>query len=529
MLVIVGAGLSVLIAAGYSSAQETTTVIDSTTTTSTVTEVPDITSISPTSHEAAEFELTIEGANFDDVAEDLIYTMDEQELIVQSVILSRSSTQLVVRENMIDFTPGTYIIKVKNSDGVLSNGKELVITVPSVTSSSTTSTIRPTTSSSSSTTTSAAVTTTTARSTTTSTIRPTTSSSSSTTTTAARTTTSTTASTISITLGWSPNTESDIGGYIIYYGLNSRNYTFTNDVGNQTSGTVTGLELGRTYYFALKAYNTSGLYSDYSAEITYPPVAGTTTTIGANTSTTTTTIGANTSTTTTTIGANTSTTTTTIGANTSTTTTTIGANTSTTTAVSRGGGGGGGGGGSYSPTTTTTTTTTTILVKTTSTTTTIPKCLNDSDCDDGSFCSGKETCLNGICVAGQSPCAEGQVCNDDADECRDTVKLTAYFLPPTISRPLLLAKRCTWLLLISSGKNNFNENSIIDFSGPSGEAAGLKLNPDRKPFAIGSFIFLPVCIQKDAVAGKVMLTIRSEAHENNTTIEEVIETSFMVQ
>jgi hypothetical protein len=524
MLVIVGAGLSVLIAAGYSSAQDTTTVIDSTTTTSTVTVVPDITSISPASHEAAEFELTIDGTNFDNGALDQIYSQ-EGVLIVQGTensVISRSSMQLVVRENMVDFTPGTYIIKVKNSDEVFSNGKELVITVPPVTSSTTsstpettsvsssstttsaavtttttarsttTSTIRPTTSSSSSTTTSAAVTTTTARSTTTSTIRPTTSSSSSSTTTVALTTTSTAAATISITLGWSPNSESDIGGYVIYYGLSSRNYTFTKDVGNKTSGTVTGLEVGRTYYFALKAYNTSGLYSNYSTEITYPLVAVTTTTIGANT------------------------------------TTTIGANTSTTTAVSRGGGGGGGGGGSYSPTTSTTTTTV-ITVKTTSTTTTIPQCLNDGACDDGSFCSGKETCVNGICVAGQSPCAEGQVCNDDADECRDTVKLTAYFLPPTIGRPLLLAKRCTWLLLISAGKNNFNENSIIDFSGPSGEAAGLKLNPDRKPFAIGSFIFLPVCIQKDAVAGKVILTIRSEAHENNTTIEEVIETSFMVQ
>jgi len=209
--------------------------------------------------------------------------------------------------------------------------------------------------------------------------------------------------------------------------------------------------------------------------------------------------------------------------------------TSTTTSTS---GGGGGGGGSYSTTTTlvavttsvaATTSTTAIPVTTTSTTTTIPECLNDGDCDDGSFCNGKETCVDGICVAGQSPCGEGQVCGDDTDECRATVELTAFCLPATARRPFLFPQRCTWLLLNSAGKNNFSENSVIAFSSPSGEAAGLKVNPDRKPFALGNFIFLPVCIQKDAATGPVTLTIRSEAHTSNTTVEETIETSFTVK
>jgi hypothetical protein len=287
--------------------------------------------------------------------------------------------------------------------------------------------------------------------------------------------TTTAATTITLTLGWSPNSEPDIGGYVIYYGFRSRNYTFTKDAGNKTSVTITGLEKDQIYYFALKAYNTSGVYSNYSAEISYPPGAVTTSTIAAD-----------------------------------------------------GGGGGGsvGGGGSYRPTTTTTA----IPVTTTSTTSTIAQCLKDGDCDDGRFCDGKETCVNGICVAGKSPCEEEQLCREDANECWATVKLNASFLPAAkVRRPVLFPQRCIWLLLISAGENNFDENSIIDFTDLSGEATGVKINPDRKPFALGNFIFLPVCIEKDVAAGEVILTIRSAAHTSNTPVEEIIETSFTVE
>jgi hypothetical protein len=364
----------------------------------------------------------------------------------------------------------------------------------------TTSTIQPTTSTIRPTTTTIRPTTT-APATTTSTIQPTTSTIRPTTTTIRPTTSSTTSTAaptnIDVSLGWSPNSEPDIGGYVIYYGLSSRNYTFNKDVGNNTSGTITGLKVGQSYYIALKAYNTSGLYSDYSVELVYSSGGAVSTTTIAAGGTTTIAAGG---------------------------TTTIAAGGTTT--IAAGGGGGGGGGGFYFFSTTTTT----IQVKTTSTTSTIPECLNDSKCDDGSFCNGKETCVNGICVSGQRPCGEDQACNDDVDECWDTVKLTASFLPATtVRRPFLFPQRCTWLLLVSAGKNNFNENSTIYFSGPSGEAAGVEVNPDRKPFVLGNFIFLPVCIEKDAVAGEIVLTIKSEVHTSNTTVEETIETSFMVE
>jgi len=72
-----------------------------------------------------------------------------------------------------------------------------------------------------------------------------------------------------ITLAWDPNTEPDLSGYKVYSGTASRNYSGTVDVGNWTSCVMGGLEPGRTYYFAAKAYNAAGSESDYSAEVVY--------------------------------------------------------------------------------------------------------------------------------------------------------------------------------------------------------------------------------------------------------------------
>ncbi|MCG3130734.1 MAG: hypothetical protein FLDDKLPJ_01506 [Phycisphaerae bacterium] len=44
-------------------------------------------------------------------------------------------------------------------------------------------------------------------------------------------------------------------------------------------------------------------------------------------------------------------------------------------------------------------------------------CTVDADCSDGLFCNGNETCVDGACVAGTAPCTEGQTCDDTADEC----------------------------------------------------------------------------------------------------------------
>ena len=73
----------------------------------------------------------------------------------------------------------------------------------------------------------------------------------------------------SVTLAWDANTEPDLAGYIVHYGAASGSYTNAVDVGNTTTATVSNLVESCTYYFAVTAYNTSGLESDPSNEVSY--------------------------------------------------------------------------------------------------------------------------------------------------------------------------------------------------------------------------------------------------------------------
>ena len=77
------------------------------------------------------------------------------------------------------------------------------------------------------------------------------------------------ATTAQLTLAWDTNSETDLAGYKIHYGLQSRTYDTTCDVGNFTSCTIADLTPGTTYYFAATAYNTDGLESDFSTEVSY--------------------------------------------------------------------------------------------------------------------------------------------------------------------------------------------------------------------------------------------------------------------
>ena len=72
-----------------------------------------------------------------------------------------------------------------------------------------------------------------------------------------------------VTLAWDPNQEPDVAGYKIHYGTYSGTYQHTVDVENFTSCTVSGLEEGKTYFFAVTAYDTHDNQSDYSAEVMY--------------------------------------------------------------------------------------------------------------------------------------------------------------------------------------------------------------------------------------------------------------------
>ena len=82
------------------------------------------------------------------------------------------------------------------------------------------------------------------------------------------------AGTVSVNLTWNASASSNVGGYIFSYGTGSGVYTQSIDVGNNTSTTLTGLQSGTAYYFAVSAYDTTrGLISNYSSEAAFnaPP------------------------------------------------------------------------------------------------------------------------------------------------------------------------------------------------------------------------------------------------------------------
>ena len=81
-------------------------------------------------------------------------------------------------------------------------------------------------------------------------------------------------STFAATLEWDANPEANVIGYRVYYGAHSRLYGYVVDVGNVTQYVATNL-FAPTTYFAITAYDSDGLESDYSAEVFYSlvPVA----------------------------------------------------------------------------------------------------------------------------------------------------------------------------------------------------------------------------------------------------------------
>jgi hypothetical protein len=74
----------------------------------------------------------------------------------------------------------------------------------------------------------------------------------------------------SVTLAWDPSVPStNVAGYFVYYGVSTGSYTNKVDIGMGTSGVVSNLVAGTTYYFATTAYTASGLESDFSSEVVW--------------------------------------------------------------------------------------------------------------------------------------------------------------------------------------------------------------------------------------------------------------------
>jgi hypothetical protein len=70
-----------------------------------------------------------------------------------------------------------------------------------------------------------------------------------------------------VRLAWDANTEPDVAGYTVVYGTSSRNYTGSLAVGRTPEAAITGLTVGRRYYFAVRARSSAGTQSGLSNEV----------------------------------------------------------------------------------------------------------------------------------------------------------------------------------------------------------------------------------------------------------------------
>jgi hypothetical protein len=81
----------------------------------------------------------------------------------------------------------------------------------------------------------------------------------------------------SLSLLWKASPDPRTTGYVLVYGSASGVYNQSTNVGNITEATVSGLQEGRTYYFAVFACGGDSLQSELSNEVSYQRAATTTT------------------------------------------------------------------------------------------------------------------------------------------------------------------------------------------------------------------------------------------------------------
>jgi len=72
-----------------------------------------------------------------------------------------------------------------------------------------------------------------------------------------------------VRLAWNPSKSLAAAGYFLYYGPEQGAYTNKIDMGYSTTASVSGLREGQTYHFAVTAYNSSGVESALSSDVSY--------------------------------------------------------------------------------------------------------------------------------------------------------------------------------------------------------------------------------------------------------------------
>lgn len=80
----------------------------------------------------------------------------------------------------------------------------------------------------------------------------------------------------SVSIAWDPpNPSNNVAGYRVYYGLISREYGGSTNIGNLTTCRIDGLDTSATHYFAITAFSKTGAESDFSSELVWDNVAPT--------------------------------------------------------------------------------------------------------------------------------------------------------------------------------------------------------------------------------------------------------------
>lgn len=73
----------------------------------------------------------------------------------------------------------------------------------------------------------------------------------------------------SVSLAWNASGSPAVAGYFLYYGPKAGDYTNRIDIGNNTSASISGLQEGQTYHFAVSAYTSTGTESTLSSDVSY--------------------------------------------------------------------------------------------------------------------------------------------------------------------------------------------------------------------------------------------------------------------
>ncbi len=157
------------------------------------------------------------------------------------------------------------------------------------------------------------------------------------------------------------------------------------------------------------------------------------------------------------------------------------------------------------------------------------ECEKNSDCDDGIFCNGAEQCSDRVCMAGEPPCGDYQVCMEEEQVCWDIETLTAMSLKSSYGRPIVRSQRCPWLIMKCSEEDHMTTESSMQLSGPAESASGVVIDDRRTAFTALGFIMVPMCIGKDATAGQWKLRIQTQVADSDTPHVEVIDHMFEIK